>query len=207
MEFITEKLQQYVEQIVDNFASIEATRQNRLKEVSDYISSKRENRKKLALTFICTHNSRRSHFSQIWAQLAAFYYEIQAIECYSGGTEATAFNIRAVEAIQRCGILVKADSAAENPVYSLQYAEGEAEIVAFSKKYNDPRNPQSDYAAIMTCSDADENCPIVFGADKRFPVTYTDPKEADDTPEETATYDLRCKQIATEMFYIFSHVS
>ena len=55
----------------------------------------------------------------------------------------------------------------------------------------------------MTCSSADEACPIIPGADFRLTLTYRDPKESDGTPEESATYDERCAQIAREMFHLF----
>lgn len=203
---ISETLKQYIDDVVDSFSSIPEMRKLKLEEVAVYVSDLKKQGKAVDLTFICTHNSRRSHFSQIWSQTAAFYYGLDDITCYSGGTEATAFNIRAVKAIKRCGFQVSTDVIGENPVYVLKYSESAAEMEAFSKVYNDPYNPQFAYAAIMTCSDADENCPVVIGADKRFPITYTDPKQKDDTPEETADYDMRCKQIATEMFYIFSQV-
>ena len=55
-----------------------------------YIKSKLKNQEIIALNFICTHNSRRSHLSQVWAQALAHHVGINTINCYSGGTEATA---------------------------------------------------------------------------------------------------------------------
>jgi hypothetical protein len=55
-------------------------------------------------------------------------------------------------------------------------------------------------------SKADKECPIVFGAVYRFAIHYVDPKECDDTEEETEAYDSRCREIAREMFYIMSNV-
>ena len=59
----------------------------------------------------------------------------------------------------------------------------------------------------MTCSEADAGCPFVAGAEKRFPVTYEDPKAFDGTPRQREKYLERSLQIATEMAYVFSHVS
>jgi len=42
-----------------------------LKSLIDYIQSKIDQGQEINLNFICTHNSRRSQFSQIWAQTAA----------------------------------------------------------------------------------------------------------------------------------------
>ncbi len=58
----------------------------------------------------------------------------------------------------------------------------------------------------MTCSDADENCPIIHGADFRVSLPYIDSKAMDNTPGETKAYDERCQQIATEMIYLMGRV-
>ena len=77
----------------------------------------------------------------------------------------------------------------------------------WSKKYDDAPNPQQDFCAVMTCSEADKNCPIVFGALDRISLPYNDPKEADGTPEEAARYDERCLQIAAELWYVMQQAS
>jgi hypothetical protein len=76
----------------------------------------------------------------------------------------------------------------------------------FSKVYSDACNPQELFAAVMVCSDADQACPIVFGAEERISLPFEDPKDYDGTPEETERYDETCHLIATEMFYTMSLV-
>ncbi|MBL7798757.1 MAG: protein-tyrosine-phosphatase [Saprospiraceae bacterium] len=171
--------------------------------LAEYISRKRAAGEVVRLIFICTHNSRRSHFGQVWAQVAALYFGIGPVECYSGGMETTACNPRTVAALERAGIRVKQITTGENPVLLLQYADGVNPLAAFSKVYNQAPNPTQGFAAVMTCSQAEENCPYVAGAEKRFSITYDDPKIADGTPEEEAVYDARCRQVAAEMAYVF----
>ncbi len=157
----------------------------------------------LQATFVCTHNSRRSHLSQIWAQAAAWHYGLDDVATFSGGTEATAFNPRAVAALQRAGFTIEAeDPEAHNPVYRVTFDDDHPAMRCFSKCYADPCNPDSDFAAVMTCADADDACPLVEGATHRFAITYVDPKEADGTSTEAATYDQRCAQIAREMLWV-----
>lgn len=199
------ELKNYIENLLPEIAAISETRKKSLERVANYISKKRAADEDVDLTFICTHNSRRSHFGQIWAAAAAAWYGIDGIYTYSGGTEATAFNPRAVAAAQRAGFQIR-NPGGENPHYEVSFAENGPVLECFSKTYDDPYNPQSDFAAIMTCSDADENCPFIPGAELRAPITYEDPKAADDTPAETARYDERCRQIAVEMFYLFAQV-
>lgn len=187
-----------------DLASITEERKKVLQVLIDYIASKRAIKEDVNLNFICTHNSRRSQFSQIWAQTAANYYDIEA-SCYSGGVEVTAFNERAVESIKRVGFQV-AIKGEGNPEYSVLDSETSSPILCFSKIYDDAINPSKGFAAVMTCSHADENCPFILGAEQRIPVRYEDPKAFDDTPEEAARYDERSLQIAAEMFYVFSKV-
>ncbi|MEM6771423.1 MAG: protein-tyrosine-phosphatase, partial [Bacteroidota bacterium] len=73
--------------------------------------------------------------------------------------------------------------------------------ICFSKRYDDAVNPKANFAAVMTCSDADENCPFIPGADVRIPLTYEDPKVADGTPEEATVYDERLREIGRELLW------
>ena len=203
---LVKKLENNVELLIIKMNDIAQERKSLLEEFADYISQKIKDGKEINLTFICTHNSRRSHISQIWAQAAAEYYRIKNVFCYSGGTVATAFNPRAVKAMQKAGFEIVKEDESDNPVYLVKYSQDKESLKCFSKIYNNPFNPQKDYAAVMTCSDADENCPVVFGADARFPIRYNDPKEFDDTEQEEKMYAERCAQIASEMLYVFSEV-
>jgi arsenate reductase len=145
--------------------------------------------------------------SQIWAQVAAAYYRVQTVQTFSGGTEATALNPRAVAAMRRAGLsIAPKDPNTSNPIYEVRFAFDVEPMLAFSKIYNAPPNPVEGYCAIMTCSHADEACPLAMGCASRIAVRYDDPKVSDDTPSEAATYDERCRQIAREMLYLFSKV-
>ena len=195
-----------VEQLIHEFDKIPVARKETVKQLSEFVQNKIVSGKTVYLNFICTHNSRRSHLAQLWAQTAAHYYGIKNVECFSGGTEATAFNPRAVKAMQTAGFDISIAKEGSNPVYEVRYAEDANPVIAFSKKYDDPFNHNNDFAAIMTCSQADENCPLVLGASARIALTYDDPKEFDGTPLETAKYAERVDQIGREILYAFSLV-
>ena len=187
------------------FNSITESRKKELEELTQFIQEKKDKDLPVLLNFICTHNSRRSQFSQVWAQVASEYYGIP-VQAYSGGVEETAFNERAVASLERFGFKVTKNGE-DNPKYWVQWDVHSEPLVMFSKMYDDSINPSSGFAAIMTCSHADENCPFVAGCEKRIPIRYEDPKNYDDTPIELAFYDYRSFEIATELFYIFSKVS
>ena len=199
-------IKNYCDNLVKEFSLIELERKLLLEQISNYISIKKEQHKSIQLVYICTHNSRRSHFGQIWAQVAAAYYSVNNVKTFSGGTEATAFNTNAINAIKRIGFDIKKTNDTLNATYNILFDENEKPIVCFSKVYNDNPNPKTEFAAIMTCSDAEENCPFIPGVELRIGTTYDDPKEFDNTPLQDAKYDERCQQIALETLYVFSKI-
>ncbi len=160
----------------------------------------------IRLNFICTHNSRRSHLSQIWAQTMAYYFGIDKVSCYSSGTEATAVYPKIIETLQAVGFEISTIQAATNSVYAIKFDANEAPIIGFSKTIDAPFNPQSEFAAIMTCTQADLGCPFVAGASARISLPFEDPKAFDNSPDVLVHYEARSCQIATELFYVFSQL-
>lgn len=189
-----------------NFEKITAERKIILQSLIDFIQFKTDNQKDIRLNFICTHNSRRSHLSQVWAQTVAHYYQIKNVFCYSGGTEATALFPTVVETFENSGFKIEKLSQENNPIYAIKFAPNKMPIIGFSKTYDDNFNPESEFAAILTCSQADSGCPFIAGAEKRIPITFEDPKAFDNTPAQTEKYQQRSLQIATEMLYVFSQI-
>jgi arsenate reductase len=200
-------LQSTINKLTSEFNQIAESRKAILKELTDFVSQKAKANQTVKLNFICTHNSRRSHISQVWAQAAAQHYDISGVECYSGGTEATAFNPRAVKAVQDAGFDIQVFKDGNNPIYKVKFSNEAQPLTVFSKKYDDDFNPNKDFAAIMTCSHADENCPLVLGATKRIALTYKDPKDFDGTAQEAAKYSERVMEIGREILYAFSQVA
>lgn len=177
-----------------------------LQPLVDYIQQKTTENKTIRINFICTHNSRRSHLSQIWAQTMASYFNINNVFCYSGGTEATALFPVVATTLQNLGFEIEKIVETHNPIYSIKYSTNEHPIIGFSKKLDSQFNPSSGFAAIMTCSQADGGCPFIAGAEVRIPITFEDPKAFDNTPQQAEKYLERSTQIATELFYIFSNI-
>ncbi len=195
-----------IQQTLSSLPTVSEERKQVLQSLVSYIQEKLSNKEVINLNFICTHNSRRSHLSQVWAQTMAFYYQIPNVLSYSGGTEATAMNATVVDTLVGNGFRIQQLSEGTNPIYAIKYAENTSSIIGFSKKYDDTFNPTSAFCAIMTCSQADEGCPFIAGADKRIPVTYEDPKLYDGTSSEKEKYLERSLQIAAEMHYVFSTI-
>ena len=197
-----------IKEIIDNLSTSNISEERKvvLQPLIDFINKKVENSEEIRLNFICTHNSRRSHLSQIWAQTMANFFGVKNVFCYSGGTEATAMFPKVAETLQNQGFEILKLSETENPVYAIKFDKNEHSVICFSKKYDHDFNPKSHFAAILTCDSADENCPIVFGAEKRISLPFDDPKDFDGTDLESAKYHERVLEIGREICFAFSIV-
>lgn len=190
---------------------ISLERQKELQPVISYIQKSLLKHQQVNLNFICTHNSRRSQFSQVWAKVAANNFDIP-LNSFSGGVEITACNERTIASLKRFGFQIEFQNTIPgetNPIYSITYPNksGFSPIQCFSKLFNDKVNPSQNFAVIMTCSHADENCPYIAGAEERIPMRFNDPKAYDDTKLEDEKYDERSFEIASELFYVFGQVA
>ena len=201
-------MNKHIENVIASLSieKISDERKQILQPLIDFIQKKVNDKNEIRINFICTHNSRRSHLSQIWAQTMAAKFVIKNVKTYSGGTEATAMFPKVGETLSNQGFEIQKIADVKNPIYAIKFDENSHPIIAFSKKYDDEFNPKSNFVAIMTCSHADGNCPFIAGAEKRIPITYEDPKLFDNTEQQTEKYKERSLQIASEMMYIFSQV-
>ena len=200
------KILHLIQQLEKEFDTIPDSRKKILEHISAYIAEKQITSKNIQLMYVCTHNSRRSHLGQIWAKVAADYYQINKVSTFSGGTEVTAFNMNAINALKRAGFIIKPKSKGVNTEYEVMHSNENQPSICYSKLFSDLKNPQKEFAAIMTCSDADENCPFISGVELRIATTYHDPKNFDNTSLQDQMYDERCRQIALETCYVFSTV-
>lgn len=207
---VSHPLAEYLKARAAEFDDIPAERRERLNEIAAFALSQREKGRPAKLIFICTHNSRRSQMAQVWATIAAAQHGLDGIEVFSGGTEQTAFNPRAVAALVRAGVNVEQRSTvaqADNPRYEVRFRGEDEPQILFSKVFDQPPNPDAEFAAVMTCSEADKSCPKAPGAAVRIALHYDDPKLADGTQAEATTYDERCREIARDMLFAFSKLA
>ena len=201
---VTPELKKSIQTALDEEISKE--RKEVLDVLVEYIIKKRTENSVVNLNFICTHNSRRSHLSQAWAQALAYYFNIKNVFCYSGGTETTALFPMAAKTLENTGFDIQTIADGSNPIYAIKYSDNEHPIIGYSKKFDSKFNPKSDFAAILTCSSADQDCPFIAGAEVRIPITFEDPKAFDHTPQQTKKYQERSLQIATDLKYVFSKI-
>lgn len=186
--------------------TISKTRKEALQQLVKCLQEKVNQQVAIRLNFICTHNSRRSHFAQVWTQALAAYFGLEIVYSYSGGTETTAVFPMVLETLLITGFQVKPLTQGQNPIYSIKYGENEPPLIGFSKEWNHFFNPKNQFIAILTCAEADEACPTIFGAEKRISLPFVDPKIYDNTPLQVQKYGETSLQIATELFYVFAKI-
>lgn len=159
-----------------------------------------------ALNFICTHNSRRSHIGQFWGAVLPYLLELPPVNSFSGGTEVTACHPNTLKALADFGVEIAALTDGANPHYQLKFGDDITSIEAWSKLYSDSANPQNNFAAIMTCTSADEGCPFVAGAAARISLPFTDPKHADGTSQQDEAYLQTIQEIGQVLIHVFKEV-
>ncbi|KQR91863.1 protein tyrosine phosphatase [Chryseobacterium sp. Leaf180] len=185
-----------------NFKEINAERKILLEKLANHIQEKLNSEKEINLIYVCTHNSRRSHLGQVWSKVAADFYGF-SINTFSAGTEATAFNENAINTLIAAGFEVKKLDGNPNPKSDVIFGDGKSSL-CFSKTSDDESLPKENFVAVMTCGDADENCPFIPGCDLRIGTTYFDPKSFDNSVLQDEKYTERSNQIAMECLYVFS---
>ena len=181
---------------------IPAARKQLLRQLAEAIRHQLAVHGRAQIIFVCTHNSRRSQLAQLWLHAAARHDAVKGIVSYSGGTEATAFNPRMVDALVRYGFQIMRTTDADNPRYVARVSEDDDGLVMFSKRYDDPFNPQQDFIAVMVCSQADGDCPVVPGAVARISLPYDDPKAYDGASSEFQAYDDTVREVGREMVFV-----
>lgn len=192
------KTRQHCDLLTTQFDLIEDQHRGHATELVSWIVQNYQPGQPLGIIIICTGNTRRSMLGATMGNLAASYYGLTDVRFFSGGTEPDAINPRTVATLKDIGIEIEATgqeaerggAGHANPIYRVKWGR-ELETREFSKKYSDSSNPQSGFAAILVCGEADESCPQVAGASVRIPATFLDPKSYDGTAFESAKYAER----------------
>ncbi|MDX2036196.1 MAG: hypothetical protein SFX72_06060 [Isosphaeraceae bacterium] len=178
-------------------------------ELGRWIAENHSPGRALGVIIVCTGNSRRSILGSTMGNLAAAFHGIPEVRFHSGGTAPSAFNPRTIAALRAIGVEIEAtgteaprgDEGTPNPIHRVRWGGqgGPLEMLEFSKRFDDPANPRTGFAAVMVCNEADAGCPFVPGAGLRLSMPYADPKEHDDTAEEAERYAERRDDIGRAM--------
>ena len=199
-------LKEYIKIILKNIdMGLEKNRKDKLVKIAQIIKINHEQQNIVKITFICTHNSRRSQFSQVWAYISSLYFKLDFIKLFSGGTEVDTVNLNVINSFINTGLKIEKTHKGK-AIYLLKSFKKDKGINLYSKVYNSKLNPSKHFIAIMTCSDADQMCPVIKGADKKISLPYSDPRVADNTGLEKEVYNQTCSIIAKEMFYLMKQV-
>ncbi|TGL60663.1 hypothetical protein [Leptospira sarikeiensis] len=206
MSPLFQPLKVYLETKLSQIEKIPKERKAVLSSLADSILQSFETKQKANLVFICTHNSRRSQIAQTFAAAIPHLFDFPGIKSFSGGTSITELHPNVVLALEDCGFRIENQGPPRNPKYSIRWADGAPALIAYSKKFQDAPNPASEFVAIMVCSQADESCPYVSGAEFRISLPFEDPKSADETENPVPKYLETCDRISLELLYTFQEV-
>ena len=197
-------LHEYVKDFYKEFKKIPEERRYRLNEIADYIKNQKEQKQAVNLLFIGSNQSATSGCRI--PQVAAFYYRVDEVSTFSAGINPGEIRENAIFALERAGFIIYKNVVNGGTLYKVKYSYNLAPTVVFPKKINHVRNPRSNFMAVMTDANADLNLPIVKGTVYRLFIDYNDPIGADGTENEKEVYDESCRQMALEMFYVFSQL-
>ena len=199
----------YCEQLQANpLAGLTSQQVAAAESIREWIQRRRRLGQSASVIIVCTGNSRRSILGSTLGNIAAAWSGERDVRFFSGGTEPSTFNPRTIRALQAVGVAIThlgetatpGAAGESNPKYRIEWGtDPSSQTVEFSKHYSDPANPQSDFCAVMVCSDAADNCPVVLGASLRVALSFEDPKEYDGTAQEAAMYAQRRDQIGRAM--------
>ena len=180
-----------LDKYIDNLDSVvlKGYQKKRVKKISQELKSLINTYNKIV--FICTHNSRRSQLCEAWGSVLSKRFNLNLF-FYSAGTEKTGVYVEVINALQRAGLEIDKGGKINdinNP------------IELYSKTLDEIKGDE--FISLMTCSDAEENCPVDPRSKKNIKLFYNDPKKFDGTHKESLEYDKICKLIASELNAIF----
>jgi len=210
------RLREHADALTASFDMIDETHRQAGQKLADWIAKNYRAREPLDVIVVCTGNSRRSILSSTLGNMAAAYYGMPEIRFHSGGTAPTAFNARTVNTLKEIGVEIeptgkeaaRGEPQTANPFYRVRWGapggsdELSLESTEFSKRYDDPANPQKGFVALLVCGEADAACPTVKGSALRVSMPYLDPKIYDGSAYETAKYAERRDDIGRLMLSV-----
>ena len=209
-------VREHADRLTTSFDMIDEPHRLAGRKLADWIAENYRPGRRLDVVVVCTGNSRRSILGATMGNIAAAYYGMPEVRFHSGGTAPSAFNTRTVKALKEIGVEVeptgkeaaRGEPKTANPVYRVRWGspggtdEPTPEATEFSKRYDDPANPQQGFAALMVCGEADAACPFVKGAALRVSMPYLDPKIYDGGAYESAKYAERRDDIGRLMLAV-----
>ncbi len=147
------------------------------------------------VVFLCTHNSRRSQYCEIWGNYFSSVYK-KSITFLSAGAVKTKVHKQIYKSLERVGVKVDRNSSINIENIT---------IIPFSKTLSDINKKQ--FISIMTCSNYEKTCPFDPRSLINLQLFYKDPKRYDNSNREAEEYDKTSFMIACEINYILKNIN
>ncbi len=206
------ELRKHAELLTTSFDMIDRDHIPGMEKLAEWIAEQWQPKSSLHVLTTCTGNSRRSILGATMGNFAAAYYGFDNVHFHSGGTLPSAFNKRTIATLMEIGFQIeptgqeadRGNAKTPNPIYRVVWGK-DLESLEFSKMFKDKTNPQSGFAVILVCSEADAECQTVPGAAMRLSMTFIDPKLYDDGNLETKKYAERRDDIGRTFLAVMAN--
>jgi hypothetical protein len=199
-------LNEYVRDFPKEFRKIPEERRFRLNEMVYFLEGQYQNNAPWQITFISTNESTVGQMAKAWSKAAAYYFGFKNFEPYSGGIKPGEISVRTIVALEKAGFIVYKSHINEVDVYRIKYSFNLEPVIAFPKKINHTKNPGNNFMAVILDGNADLNINNVRGTYDRLFLEYEDPKGYEGSDLENQKFNESCRQVAVEMFYVFSQL-
>jgi hypothetical protein len=199
-------LNEYVRDFPDEFRKIPEERRYRLNEMVYYLEDQRKQKAPTQITFISTNEATVSQMAQAWSKAAAYYFGFTDFQPYSGGLNPDLISENTIIALEKAGFIVYKSDVGGLSVYRIKYSYNLDPIIAFPKKISHTKNPGDNFMAVILDGNADLNINNIEGTYNRLFLEYEDPKGYEGSEIEKDKFNESCKNVAVEMFYVFSQL-
>ena len=199
-------LNEYVRDFPQEFRKIPEERRYRLNEIVYFLEDQHKHKAPWQITFISTNEASISQMAQAWSKAASYYFGFVNFESYSGGLKPERISTETIISLEKAGFIVYKSDVNDMEVYRIKYSYNLEPVVAFPKKIDHRKNPGDNFAAVIVDENADLNITNVKGTYNRLFLRYDDPIGFKGSEMEEDRFNQTCKQIAVEMFYVFSQL-
>ena len=181
-------------------------RVERLNELALFVEERRLRNEPIKIVFTCDSNARTSLMAEIWANAAAYYFQVEDVEFYSGGLSPGQVSHKALKSMERAGFIFYEFESVLGTRYQVNYGYDAEPLEIYAKKYSAKGNPTRGYCAALTCASMIHLDPALKGVLVKIALPYEDLAFIEGTEEVDQAYDQLNASMAREMFHFMQKI-
>ncbi len=199
-------LNEYIRNFPKELRKIPEERRYRLNEIVYFLEDQQQNRAPWQVTFISSNESAAGQMALAWSRAAAYYFGFTDFTPNSGGMVPEQIPVSAILSLEKAGFIIYKAPIGGIDVYRVKYTYNLEPLVMFPKKIDHVKNPANSFMAVVLDSNAELNIKNIRGTYNRLFLEYEDPSGYVGSDMEKEKFDELCRQVAVEMFYVFSQL-